>query len=96
MHLSGALHQHFEGKVLAVEVLNALDEEFSIVRIAVAYMLFKELLDLHTPDLSHLSPAFSNVEMLFVHLKSAGYNFNDKSQAMLLLAKLPPSMDIIA
>ena len=28
--------------------------------------------------------------MLFVHLKSAGYEFNDKYQATMLLAKLPP------
>ena len=28
MHLSDALHQHFEGKALAVELLKALDEEF--------------------------------------------------------------------
>ena len=59
-------------------------------------MLFKELLDLHIPDLSHPSPAFSKVEMLFARLKSAGFEFNDKCQAMMLLAKLPPSMDVIA
>ena len=59
-------------------------------------MLFKELLDLHIPDLSHPSPAFSKVEMLFARLKSAGFEFNDKCQAMMLLVKLPPSMDVIA
>ena len=48
------------------------------------------------PDSSHLLPAFSKVETLFACLKSAGYEFNDKCQAMILLAKLPPSMDIIA
>ena len=88
MHLSDALHQHFEVKVLAAELLKALDDEFATVRIAVAYVLFKELLDLHIPDLFHLSPAFSKVEMLFAHLKSAGYEFNKKCQAMILLAKL--------
>ena len=96
LHLSDALHQCFEGKVLAVELLKALDEEFATVGIAVAYMLFKELLDLRIPDLSHPSPAFSKAEMLFMHLKSAGFEFNDKCQAMMLLAKLPPSMDVVA
>ena len=61
-----------------------------------AYVLFKELLDLHIPDSSHLSPAFSKAETLFVCLKAAGYEFNDKCQAMMLLAKLPPSMDVVA
>ena len=61
-----------------------------------AYAPFKELLDLHIPDSSHPSPAFSKVETLFVHLKAAGYKFNDKCQAMMLLAKLLPSMDIVA
>ena len=96
MHLSDALHQRFEGKALAVELLKALDEEFSTVGIATAYGLFKELLDLHIPDPSHPSPAFSKAETLFVCLKAAGYEFNDKCQAMMLLAKLPPSMDVIA
>ena len=96
MHLSDALHQCFERKVLAVELLKALDEEFTTVGIAAAYVLFKELLDLHIPDLSHPSPAFSKVEMLFTWLKAAGYKFNEKCQAMMLLRKLPPSMDIIA
>ena len=96
MHFSDALCQHFEGKVLAAELLKALDKEFSTVGIAVAYALFKELLDLHIPDLSHPSPAFSKAEMLFAHLKSAGYEFNDKCQVMMLLTKLPLSMDIVA
>ena len=96
MHLSDALRQHFEGKALAVELLKALDEEFSTVGIAAAYALFKGLLDLRIPDSSHLSPAFSKVETLFVHLEAAGYKFNDKCQTMMLLAKLPPSMDIVA
>ena len=96
MHLLDALCQHFEGKALAVELLKALDEEFSTVGIAVAYMLFKELLDLCIPDLSHPSPALSKAEMLFMYLKSAGYEFNDKYQAMMLLAKLLPFMDVIA
>ena len=52
MNLSDALCQWFEGKALAAELLKALDEEFSTVEIAVAYVLFKELLDLHIPDSS--------------------------------------------
>ena len=95
MHLLNALRQHFEGKALAVELLKALDEEFSTVGIAAAYTLFKELLDLHIPDLSHPSPAFSKAETLFAHLKAAEYEFNNKCQAMMLLAKLLPFMDVI-
>ena len=95
MHLSDALHQHFEGKVLAAELLKALDDEFATIRITAAYMLFKELLDLHIPDSSHPLPAFSKAETLFMWLKATGYKFSKKCQAMMLLAKLPPSMDII-
>ena len=96
MHLSDALHQCFEGKVLAVKLLKVYDEEFFTVGITAAYVLFKELLDLHIPDSSHSSPAFSKVETLFAHSKAAGYEFNEKCQAMMLLAKLLPSMDVIA
>ena len=52
MHLLDALCQCFKGKALAVELLKALDEEFSTVGIAAAYALFKELLDLCIPDSS--------------------------------------------
>ena len=69
MHLSDALCQCFESKVLAVELLKALDEEFATVGITAAYALFKELLDLHISDLSHPSPAFSKAETLFMQLK---------------------------
>ena len=96
LHLSDTLCQCYEGRVLAAELLKALDEEFATVGIAVAYVLFKELLDLHVPDLSHPSPTFSKAETLFTCLKSAGFEFNDKCQVMMLLAKLPPSMDVIA
>ena len=96
MHLSDTLRQHFESKALAAELLKALDEEFATVGITAAYVLFKELLDLHIPDLFHPSPAFSKAETLFMRLKAAGYEFNEKCQAMMLLAKLPPSMDIVA
>ena len=78
MHLSDALCQCFESKALAAELLKALDEELSTIGIAVAYALFKELLNLHIPDSSHPSPVFSKAETLFVHLKAAGYEFNDK------------------
>ena len=96
MHLSDALCQRFESKVLAAELLKALDEEFAMVGIAAAYALFKELLDLCIPDSFHPSPAFRKAETLFTQLKAAGYEFNEKCQAMILLAKLPPSMDIVA
>ena len=96
MHLSDALCQRFESKVLAAELLKALDEEFATVGITAAYALFKELLDLCIPDSFHPLPAFSKVETLFSRLKAAGYEFNEKCQAVMLLAKLPPSMDIIA
>ena len=72
LHLSDTLCQCYEGKVLATELLKALDEEFTSVGIAVAYALFKELLDLHIPDSSHPSPAFSKAKTLFTCLKSAG------------------------
>ena len=87
LHLSDALRQWYEGKVLAAELLKALDEEFASVGIAAAYALFKELLDLHIPDSSQPLPAFSKMKMLFVCLKSTGFEFNDKCQAMMLLLR---------
>ena len=58
-------------------------------------MLFKELLDTKVTQSSHPAPSLNKVAMLCACLKSAGYKFPENIQAMLLLAKLPPSMDIV-
>ena len=45
---------------------------------------------------SHPAPALNKVEMLFTQLTTAGYSLPAKVQVMLLLAKLPARMDVIA
>ena len=57
--------------------------------------LFKELLDTKIATSSHPTLSFNKVSDLFAHLKSAGYEFPEKLQAMLLLAKLPHLMDVV-
>ena len=59
------------------------------------FVLFKELLDTKVTQSSHPMPSLNKVATLFTRLESAGYTFPANTQAMLLLAKLPPSMDVI-
>ena len=76
-------------------LIAALKAEYSTPRISGAFALFKELLDIKITQFSHPTPSLNKVGILFTHLKSTGYKFPKIIQAMLLLAKLPPSMDII-
>ena len=74
----------------------ALKAEYSAPGISGAFALFKELLDTKIAMSSHPAPSLNKVSDLFAHLKSTGYKFPDNIQAMLLLAKLPQSMDVVA
>ena len=47
------------------------------------------------PHISHLAPALNKVEMVFTQLDTAGYSLPTKVQVMLLLTKLPVTMDIV-
>ena len=48
------------------------------------------------PSSSHLAPALNKLETLFARLTAADYKLPAKVQAMMVLAKLPSSMDVVA
>ena len=73
-----------------------LQKEYASPSIAGAYALSKELLDIQILLLSHPTLGLSKVQMLFSHLKEAGYEVPANIQGMLLLTKLPSSMDAVA
>ena len=45
---------------------------------------------------SHPAPSCNKITTLFACLKATGYKFPENIHAMLLLAKLPPFMDVVA
>ena len=95
LQLSESLKAKYQSKDVAKDLIKALKDEYSTPRISSTFTLFKELLSTHIAWSSYPVPSLNKVITLFSHLDAAGYKFPANIQAMLLLAKLPPSMDVI-
>ena len=95
LHFSDALKNKFLTHTTASLLITALKAEYSTPGISGAFALFKEHLDTKIAQSLHPAPSLNKVSDLFARLKSAGYKFLENIQAMLLLAKLPHSMDVI-
>ncbi|KAF9227471.1 hypothetical protein BS17DRAFT_661767, partial [Gyrodon lividus] len=63
--------------------------------VATTYTEFKAMLDTPIPSHEHPTPAFSKINAHFAQLADADFEISPKVQAMILLAKLPSSMDTI-
>ena len=68
-----AIRAKFSTYNIAKDLTDALQEEYTPPGIAGAYAFFKELLDTQIPSLLHPAPGLLKVQMLFFHLKKAGY-----------------------
>ena len=90
-----ALKNKFLTHATATLLITALKAEYSAPGISGAFVLFKELLDTKITQSLHPTPSLNKIFDLFTCLKLARYEFSEKVQAMLLLAKLPQSMDVI-
>ena len=95
IQLSEAIRAKCSIYKVAKDLINTFQEEYTSPGIARAYALFKELLNMQIPLSSHPALGLSKVQMLFFCLKKAGYKVPANIQRMLLLMKLPSSMDII-
>ena len=94
--LSDSLKGKYQTQTTAAGLISALKTEYTTPGISGTFVLFKELLDIKVAQSSHPAPSCNKVTMLFACLEAAGYKFPKNIQAMLLLAKLLPSMDMVA
>ena len=95
IQLSEAIRAKFSTYEVAKDLIDALHKEYTSPGITRAYALFKELLKTLIPSLSYPTPGLLKIQTLFSHLKKAGYEVPVNIQGMLLLRKLPSSMDVI-
>ncbi|KIJ58481.1 hypothetical protein HYDPIDRAFT_34142 [Hydnomerulius pinastri MD-312] len=77
-------------------LFSALKAEYGKPGIATTYAEFKSLLDITIPSNSHPGPAMDKVQAHFARLKDVKFEISGKVQAMILMAKLPPTMEVIA
>ena len=78
------------------EVWDHLKEKYSAPSIRNAYTKLSHLLSTMIPTGSHPTPAITKMLSHFVYLKDAGFKFPANVQAMIILCKLPPTMEVVA
>jgi len=78
------------------EVWDYLKKSFSAPSIGSAYAELSKLLLTTIPTGSHPAPAITKMLSHFTYLKDAGFDFPAPVQTMIILCKLPPTMEVIA
>ena len=82
--------------VTVKEVWEHLKENYSAPSISSAYAELSWLLTTTIPASSHPTPMITKMLSHFTYLKDAGFEFPANVQAMIILCKLPPTMEVIA
>ena len=78
------------------EVWDHLKENFGTPSIGSAYTELSRLLSTTIPAGSHPAPTITKVLSHFAYLRDAGFKFPAPMQAMIILCKLPPTMEVVA
>ncbi|KIM68764.1 hypothetical protein SCLCIDRAFT_51297, partial [Scleroderma citrinum Foug A] len=78
------------------EVWDHLKENYGAPSIGSVYAELSRLLMTTIPASSHPAPAITKMLSHFAYLKDAGFEFPANVQAMIILCKLPPTMEVVA
>ena len=78
------------------EVWDHLKENYSAPSIGNAYAELSWLLSMTIPAGLHPAPAITKMLSHFAYLKDAGFEFPANVQVMVILCKLPPTMEVVA
>jgi len=78
------------------EVWDYLKKSFGAPSIGSAYAELSKLLSTTIPAGSHPAPAITKMLSHFTYLKDAGFDFPAPVQTMIILCKLPPTMEVVA
>ena len=83
-------------KTTAKEIWDLLKESYGQPSVGSAHTELKKLLSTTIPSNSHPAPALRSIAANFAYLKEAGFEISLPMQTMILVAKLPPSMEVVA
>ena len=78
------------------EVWDYLKKSFGAPSIGSAYAELSKLLSTTIPAGSHPAPTITKMLSHFTYLKDTGFDFPAPMQMMIILCKLPPTMEVIA
>jgi len=96
LHLAPSIQVAVSNLTMVKEVWDHLKKNFSTPSIGSAYAELSKLLSTTIPTGSHPSLAITKVLSHFAYLKDAGFEFPAPVQAMIILCKLPPTMEVVA
>ncbi|KAI0739814.1 hypothetical protein C8Q80DRAFT_1059129, partial [Daedaleopsis nitida] len=94
--LSESIKEKVKSKTTARTIWTTLESSYGKPGIAAIYSEFKAVLDMHIPTNAHPAVALDKIQVPFERLTAAECKFPSYVQAMILLSKLPPLMDVIA
>ena len=83
-------------KTSAKAIWDLLKESYGQPSVGSAHTELKKLLSTTIPANAHPAPALRSIAANFAYLKEAGFEIALPVQAMILVAKLPPSMEVVA
>ena len=83
-------------KMTAKEIWDLLKDSYGQLSVGSAHTELKKLLATTIPSNSHPAPALRSIAANFAYLKEAGFKISLPVQTMILVAKLPPSMEVVA
>ena len=83
-------------KTNAKEIWDLLKESYGQPSVGSAHTELKKLLSTTIPTNQHPAPALQSCAANFAYLKDARFKISLPVQAMILVAKLPPSMEVVA
>jgi len=96
LHLAPSIQVTVADLTTVKEVWDYLKKSFGAPSIGSAYAELSKLLSMTIPTGSHPAPAITKMLSHFTYLKDAGFDFPAPMQTMIILCKLPPTMEVVA
>ena len=96
LRVSPSIQTAIADLAMVKEVWEHLKENYGTPSIGSAYAELSQLLTMTIPAGLHPTPAITKMLSHFTYLKDAGFEFPTNVQAMIILCKLPPTMEVVA
>ena len=93
--LSEALFEKYKVHSAYADLIKAIQDDYAKPTLATIFTDFKVILETSLPNLGNPKPSIQRIECLFTWMKNASYLVMDNIQALILLAKIPPSLDTV-
>jgi len=95
LHLAPSIQVAITDLTMVKEVWDYLKKSFGTPSIGSAYAELSKLLSTTIPAGSHPAPTITKMMSHFMYLKDAGSDFPAPVQTMIILCKLPPTMEVV-